>query len=80
MSQTPSILLSLPNWNRFSEKYNPDIEFLEAFNTRIAWISDPEIQKKILDRINVELWILLLHDTEVDSTFFESLTTIFSEK
>jgi len=36
MSQTPSILLSLPNWNRFSEKYNPDIEFLEAFNTRIA--------------------------------------------
>mgnify|MGYP006052043793 FL=1 len=80
MQQPSSILLSLPNWNRFSEKYNPDIEFIEAFNTRIVWISDPEIQKKILDRINVELWILLLHDTEVDSTFLESLTSIFSEK
>lgn len=50
-----SITSHLPNWNRFLEKYDPDLEFIEAFFTRLSSIEDSGILENILKRINIEL-------------------------
>lgn len=68
-----TITLALPNWDRFSEKYHPDPEFLEALMTRIEFLENTELKENILARINIELWILLLHDTEIDKKMYTSL-------
>lgn len=68
-----TLTLALPNWDRFSEKYHPDPEFLEALTIRIDSLDDMELKKNILTRINVEIGILLLHDTEIDKKMYTSL-------
>jgi hypothetical protein len=67
------ILAYLPNWNRFSEKYNPDPEFVEAFFSRLSIFEDLQLQENICKRINIELGMLLLHDIEITHEMFSSI-------
>ncbi len=50
-----SIITYLPNWDRFIQKYHPDIEFVEAFLTRMSSLGENDLQVDILKKINVEL-------------------------
>jgi len=50
-----SIATYLPNWDRFIQKYNPDIEFVEAFLVRISTLDENDLQIDILKKINIEL-------------------------
>ncbi len=63
----------LPNWDRFIQKYNPDIEFVEAFLVRISTLEGSTLQENILKKINVELWILLLSDNEINKDMYRSI-------
>ena len=75
-----SIIDHLPNWNHFLEKYNPDLEFIEAFFTRLSSIEDSSILENILKRINIELWILILHDVEIDHKLYLSILESIKNK
>ncbi len=75
-----SITSHLPNWNRFLEKYDPDLEFIEAFFTRLSSIEDSDILENILKRINIELWILILHDIEIDHELYVSILESIKNK
>lgn len=70
----------IPNWKRFIEKYNPEKEFMETFLDQLSDIDDTEDQITVAKRINVELWILLLHDREINSNLFSSILESMSEK
>ncbi len=50
-----SITTYLPNWDRFIQKYNPDIEFIEALLTRVSTLEESIIRENVLKKINIEL-------------------------
>ena len=50
-----SIITHLPNWDRFIQKYHPDMEFVEAFLVRISTLEESTLQENVLKKINIEL-------------------------
>ena len=46
---------------------------MESFLTQLSDIDDTEDQITIAKRINIELWILLLHDREINNHLFSSI-------
>lgn len=75
-----SIATYLPNWDRFIQKYNPDIEFVEAFLVRISTLDENDLQIDILKKINIELWILLLSDNEINEDMYKSILISITQK
>lgn len=69
----------IPNWNRFIEKYNPENKFMEIFLTQLSEVDNNEDQITVAKRINVELWILLLHDREINNHLFSSILESMNE-
>lgn len=78
--ETISITSHLPNWSRFLEKYNPNTEFISAFFSRIFLIKDIDIRDSVLKRINIELWILLLHEVEINQKKYELILESINNK
>lgn len=75
-----NILKHIPNWTRFVQKYQPDTDFTEAFESRIESISELDTFESIAKYINVELGVLLLREHEIDHEMLTHLLDAFSKK
>lgn len=72
-TETHTISTLIPNWNHFCNKYHPHEDFIDAFISRVTTLDDTTLQEALLKRINIELGILLLHDTEIDAETYALL-------
>ena len=69
----------LPNWQRFVALHQPQDELVDAFALRLSSIEDITLREALSERINVELWILLLSTTEVDASKYKKILNLLIE-